>query len=90
MNLAVRGARVLVEVEDQTETVLPSGVIAVERPSPPTVGRVVAVGETQDVQIGDVVVFGREVGMPVPYDGAQYLVMHEGDISAIWEAEGHA
>lgn len=86
MSLAVRGDRVLVEVEDQSVTALPSGLIMVERDSPPVVGEVVYTGDqTRDVQVGDVVVFSREAGLPMTYEGRGYLMLHEPEILAVVE-----
>jgi chaperonin GroES len=76
INFKPLGERLLVErVEEATTTA--SGIIipdnAKEKPSQ---GKVVAISkEIEDVQVGDVVVFGKYAGSELVVDGNDYLVL---------------
>ena len=94
MSLTVRGTKVLVETEDQSVTEQPSGIVTVESYAPEVVGRVVAmgvdVGKVSEVEVGDVVFFSPEAGMPLDFQTKRYLVMDESELLGIWEPEGNA
>ena len=76
MNFKPLGERLLVErVEEPTTTA--SGIIipdnAKEKPSQ---GKVVALSkEVEDVQVGDVIVFGKYSGSELVVDGNDYLIL---------------
>jgi len=84
VNLTVRGKRVLVVTEDQSITERPSGLVLVEAYAPDVVGTVVAVGDVQDVGLGDVVLFPADAGLPLEYDGLSYLVLAEDELLAVY------
>jgi chaperonin GroES len=80
--------RVLVQIEDQSEHQMPSGVIAVESYEPGVIGTVIAVGpEVTDVKPGDVVLFPPGAGTTFELDGVTYLTMNESEIIATWDSE---
>lgn len=86
--LQVRGPRVLIRAEDQTETTTPSGLIAVKAYAPDVIGTVVAVGnDVVDIKRGDVVLFTPESGQIMDYAGHRYLVLVEDEILARWDEE---
>jgi len=88
VELAVRGDRVIVRAEDQSQRTRPSGLIAVSAYSPDVIGTVTATGDgVRDVQTGDVVLFTPEAGQVMEYQGIRYLVLHEDELLAIWHEE---
>ncbi len=76
MNFKPLGERLLLErVEEATTTA--SGIIipdnAKEKPSQ---GKVVAISkEIEDVQVGDIIVFGKYSGSELSVDGNDYLIL---------------
>ena len=88
VELAVRGPRVLVRTEDQTETVRESGIIAVKAHAPDVIGTVIAIGErVTEVKPGDVVLFTPEAGQVMDFAGEKYLVLTDDEILAVWNEE---
>lgn len=88
VELNVRGPRVLIRPEDQSETVRESGLIAVSHHAPDVIGTVIAVGErVADVKAGDVVLFTPASGQTMDYDGEKFLVLYEEEILAVWHEE---
>lgn len=95
MNIRPLHDRVIIKrVEEETRTaggiVLPGN--AAEKPSRGVVkavgkGKILESGEVRplDVQVGDLVLFGKYSGSEVKVDGDDYLVMREEEIMAIIE-----
>lgn len=88
LSLQVRGPRVLIRAEDQTETTTESGLIAVKAYAPDVIGTVIAVGgDVMDVNPGDVVLFTPASGQVMEYDGQRFLILVEDEIIARWDEE---
>jgi co-chaperonin GroES (HSP10) len=87
LQLSVRGSRVLVRTEDQTEHVNKSGVIVVESYAPSVIGTVVAKGNVKEVKLGDVVLFSPQAGREMDWNGTKYLVLDEDEILLVWDEE---
>lgn len=87
VELTIRGPRVIVATEDQTEYQHPSGLIAVASHAPEVIGTVIAVGEVHEVQPGDVVLFPPSAGRELEWNGCRFLVLDEDEIVAIWDED---
>ncbi len=83
--MRVIGNRILVETESQAETLRPSGVITLENHDPRTVGRVIACPEGQDIQMGNVVIFGPHAGQSIELNGTTVVVLELDEVEAIYE-----
>lgn len=89
------GDRVIIETQEEEETVVGGIVLASNAKEKPQTGKVVAVGEGRVldngqkvapvVKTGDIVMFDKYAGTEVNYDETSYLVLHEKDIVAIVE-----
>lgn len=89
------GDRVIIETQEEEETVVGGIVLASNAKEKPQTGKVVAVGECRVldngqkvapvVKTGDIVMFDKYAGTEVNYDETSYLVLHEKDIVAIVE-----
>lgn len=89
------GDRVIIETQEEEETVVGGIVLASNAKEKPQTGKVVAVGEGRVldngqkvapvVRTGDIVMFDKYAGTEVNYDETSYLVLHEKDIVAIVE-----
>lgn len=87
------GDRVIVKVKEEEEKTVGGIVLASNAKQKPTEGEVVAVGEGNRnnagelmplaVKEGDVVLYDKYSGTDVKYEGEKYLVLHEKDILAI-------
>lgn len=88
VELAVRGDRVLIRPEDQSETTRGSLVI-VQPYAPEVIGTIVAVGDrvSEETKPGDVVLFTKESGQVLIHAEQKYLVMHEDELLAVWNEE---
>ncbi len=95
MKLKPLGDRVIVkpsEAEEQTKSGLVIPDTAKEKPQR---GEVIAVGEGKlnedgermpiDVEVGDVVIYGKYGGQDVKVEGEEYMIMKADDIYAIVE-----
>ena len=91
--LKVLGARVVIKIEKEDDKT-PSGLIVVQdNKEPKFEGTVVATGngarlETgvtmpMEVEPGDHVIYSRMAGVPVQYEGEDFLVINERDIIAV-------
>lgn len=88
MKIKPLGTRVLVQpIAAETKTA--SGIIipdsAKEKPQQ---GKVVAAGngkegESMEVKVGDIVMYGKYTGTEISFDGTDYLIMNQSDILAI-------
>lgn len=88
IELNVIGPRLLVQVEDQSQYTLPSGLITVQRHDPGVIGTVVRCGpDVVDVKDGDVVLFSPSAGVPMDYEQTRYLVLDEDELLAVWDSE---
>lgn len=88
VELSVRGSRVLIRAEDQTETTTESGLIAVSAYAPDVIGTVEAIGDdVSEVKCGDVVLFAPEAGQEMDFAGQRYLILAEDEILAVWDEE---
>ena len=87
------GDRVLVErIEEEIQKSAGGIIIPDTAKEKPQRGKVVAVGEgrkddngkriAMDLEVGDMVIFGKYAGSEVKVDGNEYLIMHESDIIA--------
>ncbi|WP_172189041.1 co-chaperone GroES [Lentilactobacillus kribbianus] len=89
------GDRVIIETQEEEETVVGGIVLASNAKEKPQTGKVVAVGDGRVldngqkvapvVKTGDIVMFDKYAGTEVNYDETSYLVLHEKDIVAIVE-----
>lgn len=77
--------RIIVKRDEVAEKVLESGIILRESDQPrPQEGEVVAIGpEVKDVKKGDRVMFGKNDGATINFDGESLLVLREGMIWGI-------
>lgn len=91
--IKVLGARVVIKLEQESDTT-PSGLVLVQdHKEPKFEGKVVATGNgarlengTQmpmEVSIGDNVIYSRMAGVPINYNGEDFLVINERDIIAV-------
>jgi co-chaperonin GroES (HSP10) len=87
VQLSVRGSRVLVRTEDQSEHQNASGVIIVENYAPEVIGTVIACGDVTEVKPGDVVLFSPQAGREMEWGGTKYLVLDEDEILLVWDEE---
>ncbi|MCF8295331.1 MAG: co-chaperone GroES [Bacteroidales bacterium] len=88
MKIKPLGTRVLVQpIAAETKTA--SGIIipdsAKEKPQQ---GKVIAAGngkegESMEVKVGDIVMYGKYTGTEISFDGTDYLIMNQSDILAI-------
>lgn len=97
-NIQVIGARVVLR-QDKPEEQTAGGIILPTKAQEETLtGTVVVVGDGQrldngaffplNVQVGDRVLYMRTAGIPVEYEGEEYLVINESHILAIFPGEG--
>ena len=96
MNLRPLGDRVLVKPDRAEEKTAGGLFISSGAQEKPQRGTVVAVGAGKlddsgnrlpiDVQVGDVVIYGKYGGNEVKVDGEDYLLMRDSDIYAVVEA----
>lgn len=93
-NIEVIGARVVLR-PDSPKEVTSGGIILPEKAQEETLtGTIVVVGEGQrldngtifplNVSVGDSVLYMRTAGIPVEYEGEQYLVINESHILAVF------
>ena len=80
--------RVIVKPEEAEEKTASGIIIPDSAKEKPQKGTVVAVGEgtkdvTMQVNVGDVVLYGKYSGTELSIDGTDYLIMKQSDILAI-------
>ena len=84
MNFKPLGDRVLVERVEETNTTASGIIIPDNAKEKPSEGKVLAIGsDVEDVNEGDVVVFGKYSGTELVLDGKEYLVLEVSDILGI-------
>lgn len=86
MTIEPLGPRVLIQPIEQ-ETTTKSGIILPETAKEkPQQGLIEAVGSEEemlsDLAVGDKVLFAKYTGNPIQVDGAEYIIMEEGDVLA--------
>ena len=87
------GDRVVLKVQKEEEQSIGGIVIASNAKEKPTTGEVIAVGNGRildngqrvepEVKVGQSVVFDKYAGSEVKYEGEEYLVIRENDVSAV-------
>ena len=98
MNIRPLHDRIIVKRLDEQESKSAGGLIipdsAKEKPQK---GEVVAVGKGKreegkliapDVQVGDLILFGKYSGSDIKEDGVEYLIMREDEILGVIEGTG--
>ena len=84
MNFKPLGERVLVERVEETNTTASGIIIPDNAKEKPSKAKVVAVSsEVKDVEVGDIVVFGKYSGNELALDGIEYLVLETSDILGV-------
>jgi len=73
---------VFIEIEEK-EKLSSGGIVVMTNDEPQSSGKVLSVGDTEDVRVGDKVFFGKSVGSKLRVDGSDVIVMREADIQAI-------
>lgn len=87
MNIKPLANRLIISPTDQNpEEIRESGLITIKKDVPPsTKGKVLAVGDkvSAEVKVGDVVQYGQHSGIPLPWEGQDYLIMRETEIICV-------
>ena len=92
MNLKPLGDRVVVKADEAEETTASGIVLTSNSKEKPQRGTVLAVGEGKmvdgervpvDVEVGDVVIYGKYGGQEVTVEGEDYLILRADDIYAV-------
>lgn len=80
MNFKPLGDRLLVERIEEASTTVSGIIIPDNAKEKPSRGKVVAAGkEVEDVNVGDVIVFGKYAGNEISIDGKEYLIIELSD-----------
>ena len=88
MSFRPLGDRVAIELIEQAEKTAGGIYIPDTAKEKPQRGTVIAVGPGKDgnlmtVQVGDTVLYGKDAGQEINYEGKDYLIMREDDILVI-------
>ena len=84
MNFKPLGDRLLVERIEEVSTTASGIIIPDNAKEKPSQGKVIAVGnEVDDVNVGDVIVFGKYAGSEITIQGKEYLIMDLSDALGI-------
>ncbi len=84
MNFKPLGERVLVQRVEESNTTASGIIIPDNAKEKPLQAKVVAVaGEVQDLQVDDLVVFGKYAGSELTLEGREYLVLETSDILGV-------
>jgi chaperonin GroES len=84
MNFKPLGDRVLVERVEEKNTTASGIIIPDNAKEKPSQAKVVAIGnEVEDINVNDVVVFGKYSGTELVLEGKDYLVLETSDILGI-------
>ncbi|MCJ7765491.1 MAG: co-chaperone GroES [Thiovulaceae bacterium] len=84
MNFAPLGKRVLVSRTEEAKTTASGIIIPDNATEKPSQGKVVAVSsEVENVNVNDIVVFGKYAGHELKLDGVNYLVIEVDDLLGI-------
>jgi chaperonin GroES len=84
MNFKPLGERVLVQRVEESNTTASGIIIPDNAKEKPSQAKVVAVsGEVKDLQVDDLVVFGKYAGTELVLEGKDYLVIETSDILGV-------
>lgn len=84
MNFQPLGNRVLVERLEEATTTASGIIIPDNAKEKPSQGRVIAIGsDVEEVEKGDVVVFGKYVGNELAIDGTEFLIIEADELFGI-------
>lgn len=84
MNFQPLGNRVLVERLEEATTTASGIIIPDNAKEKPSQGRVIAIGsDVEEVEKGDVVVFGKYVGNELSIDGTEFLIIEADELFGI-------
>lgn len=91
--IKVLGARAVIKLEVESDTTASGIILPTGDKDPKFEGEVVAIGDGQrtpegkrlpmDVEPGERVIYSRMAGVPVNYNGEEFLVINERDIIAV-------
>ena len=81
------GERALVKVVEREETTASGIVLPDTAKEKPQTAEVVAVGETDDIKVGqgDIIVFAKYSGTEITLDGEDYMILDADDILGVVE-----
>ena len=84
MNFKPLGDRVLVQRVEETNTTASGIIIPDNAKEKPSEAKVIAVGsEVEEINVNDVVVFGKYSGTELTLEGDDYLVLDTSDILGV-------
>ena len=84
MNFKPLGERLLIQREEETNTTASGIIIPDNAKEKPSRGKVIAIGsEVKDVNVDDIVVFGKYAGSELTLDSQEYLVIEVSDILGV-------
>ena len=84
MNFKPLGERLLIQREEETNTTASGIIIPDNAKEKPSRGKVIAIGsEVEDVNVNDIVVFGKYAGSELTLDSQEYLVIEVSDILGV-------
>jgi chaperonin GroES len=84
MNFQPLGNRVLVERLEEATTTASGIIIPDNAKEKPSQGRIVALGsDVEDIEINDIVVFGKYTGNELALDGKDYLIIEADELFGI-------
>ncbi|MBQ8468550.1 MAG: co-chaperone GroES [Clostridia bacterium] len=88
--------RVLIKPENQEEQTASGLTLPISAEDKPYFGKVVAVGDNTDIEgkktlfqvaVGDKIVYGKYGGLPILFEGKEYVILKQTDILAKIEGE---
>ncbi len=84
MNFKPLGNRVLVERVQEATTTMSGIIIPDNAKEKPSQGKIIAIGsDVEEIEVGDVVVFGKYVGNELSIDGTEYLIIEADELFGI-------
>lgn len=84
MNFQPLGNRVLVERLQEATTTASGIIIPDNAKEKPSQGKIVAIGsDVEEIEVGDVVVFGKYVGNELSIDGTEFLIIEADELFGI-------
>lgn len=84
MNFKPLGDRLLVERVEETNTTASGIIIPDNAKEKPSRAKVLAIGnDVEDINIDDIVVFGKYAGVELSLDSKEYLVLEVSDILGV-------
>ncbi|AHY45803.1 Co-chaperonin GroES (HSP10) [Rubrobacter radiotolerans] len=87
MNFRPLGERALVKLVEREQTTASGIVLPDTAKEKPQTAEVVAVGDSEDVQVkkGDVIVFAKYSGTEISLEGEDYMILDSDDILGVVE-----